>query len=103
MAGFLGNDQKKPGTPILKGEEMTSYIIGKYEIQRDRERRRNRKHARFMRISRWVLLIEMAVIIFEGMYRFGEVVRGYPSFGGESLVLMALIGVSAWKIRKIIK
>ncbi len=75
----------------------------KQEAAKDAEVRQSRKDTRWMKWARRVLLVEMAVILFEAMYRFGSVVRGYNSFGGESVLLLALIGVSAWQLRDILK
>ena len=65
--------------------------------------RQRRKNARWMKWARRVLLVELAVIVFEAMYQFGYVIRGYNSFGGESLVLLGLIGFSAWQFRHLLK
>lgn len=75
----------------------------KREAAKDTELKQSRKDTRWMNRVRRILLVEMAVILFEAMYRFGSVVRGYNSFGGESVLLLALIGVSAWRLRDIIK
>lgn len=81
--------------------EMTNYGVNHYEIQRDADRRANRKNNRFLRIARKVLAVELAVILIEGMYHMGHFFRGYDSFGGESLLLLALIGGAVfWARRK---
>ena len=71
--------------------------------QRSRKGRQRRRNARWMKWARRVLLAELAVILFEGMFQFGDLVRGYPSIGGEGIALLALIGFSAWKLRELIK
>lgn len=79
---------------------MTNYMIGKYEIRRDAERRRQRKNNRFMRIARKALAVELTFVLIEGMYHFGSVVRGYDSLGGEALLVFALIGAAVVWIRR---
>lgn len=73
------------------------------EAERLRKGRQRRRHARWMKWARRVLLVELGIILFEGMYQFGNVIRGYNSFGGESLLLLALIGFLAWKLREILR
>ena len=65
--------------------------------------RQHRKYSRWLGAARKVLLVELAVILFEGAYRFGYVIRGYNSFGGESLFLMALAAFSVYKLRELMK
>lgn len=64
---------------------------GEMELSRAERRklkaRRNRK--RFLKIAKSVLAIECGVLLIEGLYRFGTVIRGYNSFGGESLLVVA--------------
>lgn len=48
--------------------------------------------------------MELAILAFECMYRFGgTAIRGYPSFGGESMILIALIGAGLYRLRDILK
>ena len=73
------------------------------DSDRIRTRRARRHNARWMKWARRILLAEIAVIGFEAMYRFGSLIRGYDSFGGESLLLIALAGVAAYKLREVLK
>ena len=73
------------------------------EAERSRKGRARRRNARWMKWARRILLAELAVILFEGCYQFGHLIRGYNSFGGESIALLALIGFSAWKLREIVR
>lgn len=73
------------------------------EVEDLKKKRQRQRNARWMKWARRILMIEMSVILFEGMYRFGYAIRGYNSFGGESMVILALIGFSAWKLKDIIK
>ncbi len=62
--------------------------------------KKNRRYSRFLKWARRILLVELAVIGIEALYRFGSVIRGYNSFGGESLVLIALAGAALWYISR---
>lgn len=73
------------------------------ESKRIKVKRQRRHYARWMKWARRILLAEMFVIGFEGLYQFGRLIRGYNSFGGESILLIALAGCAAWHLRKIIK
>ena len=73
------------------------------EAERIREKRQRKRNASWMKWAKRVLMMEMAVILFEAMYQFGCVIRGYNSFGGESLVLIGLIGFFAWQFRHLLK
>jgi len=73
------------------------------EAERSRKGRQRRRNARWMKWARRILMVELGVVLFEGCYQFGHLVRGYNSFGGESVALLALIGFSAWQLRRIIK
>lgn len=49
---------------------------------------------------RLILIMEAVMIALEGMYQIGgTIVRGYPSFGGESAVLVALLLYLAYRYR----
>ena len=73
------------------------------EVEDLKKKRQRQRNARWMKWARRILMVELAVILFEGMYRFGYAIRGYNSFGGESMVILALIGFSAWKLKDILK
>jgi hypothetical protein len=73
------------------------------DVERNKTKRKRQRNARWMKWARRVLMVELGVILIEGMFQFGHLVRGYNSFGGESLVLLALIGAGAWQLRQIIK
>ena len=64
--------------------------------ERTTEIKKRRRYARFLKWARRILLVELTVISMEGLYRFGGLIRGYNSFGGESLVLIALAGCAAY-------
>lgn len=65
--------------------------------------KKNRRYSRFLKWARRILLVELAVIGFEGLFRFGSLIRGYDSIGGEGILLIALAGVSVWYLRQLIK
>jgi hypothetical protein len=57
--------------------------------EREAIRETRRKNAKFMRVVKKILTVEFAVIGFEALYRLGGLVRGYNSFGGESMLIIA--------------
>lgn len=71
--------------------------------ERTTEIKKHRRYARFLKWARRILLVELAVIGFEGLFRFGSLIRGYDSIGGEGILLIALAGVSVWYLRQLIK
>ena len=73
------------------------------EVEKDVKRKKRRRYANWLKWARRILMVELAVILWEGMFQFGHLVRGYSSVGGESIALLALIGYSAWQLHKIIK
>lgn len=73
------------------------------ESERKTEMRKRARYARFLKWARRILFVEAAVIGFEGLYQLGSLVRGYPSIGGESMVIVALFAFAAYKFREIAK
>lgn len=71
------------------------------EAERTAEREARRKTARFVRAAKKVLAVEFAVVGFEALYRLGSLIRGYNSFGGESMLILAALAVYAyWQHKK---
>ena len=70
------------------------------EAERNTRIKKRQKYIRFRGIARKVIALEVGVIGIEALYRFGHIIRGYNSFGGESLVLIALVGAALWYLRK---
>lgn len=71
------------------------------EAGREAEREARRKTARFARVAKKVLLVEFTVVGFEALYRLGGLIRGYNSFGGESMLILAALAVYAyWQHKK---
>lgn len=68
------------------------------EAERKQKIRKRQKYIRFRSIARKIFALELGVIGIEALYRFGSVIRGYNSFGGESLVLIVLAGLALWYI-----
>ena len=62
--------------------------------------RKRQRYIRFRSAARKILLVELGVIGIEALWKFGGLIRGYNSFGGESLLLIALAGFALWKIRR---
>lgn len=80
--------------------------VKEHDIQnaeRGIEIRRHRRYARFLKWARRILLIELAVIGFEALFKLGSLVRGYPSIGGEGALVIALAGASAWYLHRLMK
>lgn len=71
--------------------------------ERAAEIKKRRRYARFLKWARRILLVEMAVIGFESLSKFGCLVRGYPSIGGEGILLVVLAGASIWYLHQLIK
>ena len=69
------------------------------EEVRKAERETRRRNAKFMRIVKPIFAVECAVVLIEGLYRMGGLFRGYPSFGGEGMLVLALIGAGIYYIR----
>lgn len=70
------------------------------EAERAALQKKRQRFLRFLRAARKVLAVEAAVIGVEALYHFGSLIRGYDSIGGEALIILALIGVGAWKLRE---
>lgn len=94
----------------MKGENLMSDIIyedwtAKHQIMdeadtadRNNRIKRRQRYLRFRSIARKIFALELGVIGIEALYRFGSVIRGYDSIGGESLVLIALAGAALWYV-----
>ena len=70
------------------------------EAERNQKIKKRQKYLRFRGIARKVIALEVGVIGIEALYRFGHIIRGYNSIGGESLVLIALAGLAIWHISR---
>lgn len=68
------------------------------EAERCTRIKKRQRYLRFRGIARKVIALEVGVIGIEALYRFGHIIRGYNSIGGESLVLIALAGAALWYI-----
>lgn len=68
--------------------------------ERNSRIKKRQRYLRFRGIARKVIALEVGVIGIEALYRFGHLIRGYNSFGGESLVLIALAGAALWYISR---
>lgn len=76
----------------------------KQEAAKNAEVRQSRKDTRWMNWVRRILLVEVVVILLNVMYEIGgTIVRGYSSFGGESLLVLALIGAGLYRMRDVLK
>lgn len=64
--------------------------------ERELETKKNRRHARFLKWARRILLVEATCIGVEVLYKLGHFVRGYDSIGGEGLLVIALAGCAAY-------
>ena len=70
------------------------------EAERNQKIRKRQKYIRFRSIARTIFALELGVIGIEALYRFGHIIRGYNSIGGESLVLIVLAGAALWYISR---
>lgn len=70
------------------------------EAERNTRIKKRQRFLRFRGAARKILLVELGVIGIEALYHFGALIRGYNSFGGESLVLIALAGAALWYISR---
>ncbi len=68
----------------------------KQNNERELEVKKNRRHARFLKWARRILLAEATCIGVEVLYKLGHFVRGYDSIGGEGLLVIALAGAAAY-------
>lgn len=68
--------------------------------ERNNRIKKRQRYLRFRGIARKVIALEVGVIGIEALYRFGHIIRGYNSIGGESLVLIALAGAALWYISR---
>lgn len=70
------------------------------EAERCTRIKKRQRFLRFRSAARKILLVELGVIGIEVLYHFGALIRGYNSFGGESLVLIALACAAVWQISR---
>lgn len=76
----------------------------KREVAKDTVLKQSRKDTRWMNRVRRILFVELVAILLSVLYEIGgTAVRGYPSFGGESLLALALIGAGLYRLRDILK
>lgn len=60
------------------------------------EVRKSKHRTKWPAWAKAVFTFEAGLILLEGFCSLGRVIRGYPSFGGESAVVIIAAAVGVW-------